>query len=182
MGDHLTIENLKPLLRDIATRVQKQQCFDVLLEMQAEFDENGNTEYAEIIFYINSIIRARDKSVGVNIYGGTFGNLSLGHQVGTITANVSAVATNTEQGKNFAEALSALTNALAKQGVAAATQKDGLDILESLSEEGKKEPEKRKLGIVRALLSSFPAAISSVKEVSELWTQYGPAIQGYFNL
>ncbi len=117
----------------------------------------------------------------INVYGAV-GTVNTGQVLGNIQSHVSAV-TGSPSADAFREAVEELAKLIAQDGALSdASRKEILESIDLVAEEAGRPPEKRRLGAVRAVLSTLPGAIAISGGAIEAWDRYGPAIRAYLGL
>jgi hypothetical protein len=157
------------------------------LELFAELEAQGRTDLADSFLAYEAVLIERPKvsdKPNVNIYGGTFGNVNFGKQIGTITASANAVAeANPEKGAAFADAIRTLTQSVTESDDLKDEQKkEALDAIEAIGSQAELSPEKRKPGIFKSALSYLPTILSATASTVKIWDLFGPTIKSFFGL
>ena len=100
-------------------------------------------------------------------------------QAKSITGSVFASADPSQH--QIAEALTSLTEAVkASQDISLQRQTEIIEQLELLNEQAKLAPSKRKVGLIKLVLSALPTAFSAGGGAAEIWSQWGDAIKNFF--
>ena len=111
----------------------------------------------------------------------TVQGMKLGTQIECINNSSRSISHHGEDGKAFADSLSALTEAIiVSQSLPSPEKKDALERVQFIAGEAEKPPGKRNGTMVRTALLSLPSALKSVATLAELWSKYEPAIAAYF--
>ena len=102
-------------------------------------------------------------------------------QAKSITGSISTSADPSQH--QIAEALTSLMEAVkASQNISSQRQTEILEQLELLSEQAKLAPSKRKVGLVKPILSTLATALSAGGGSAEIWSQWGDAIKIFFGI
>lgn len=123
-----------------------------------------------------------EKPITVNVIGGQVGVINLGDVQGSINASVQSLVRQGEQQEQVANAIRDLAAAISGSGLTNSQKKEALDVIDTVATQAKEPPEKRNLGIVKALLVGLPSLISAAKGATDLWDKFGPMIRGHFGL
>ena len=154
------------------------------LELFSELDAQGRTDLADSFLAYEAVLMERpgmpEKS-NVNIYGGTFGNLNFGEQIGVINASATAIAHANPDGAEFAEAIKSLSRAVAETNDLLDEQKkEALEVIEQIGSQAELPPQKRKPGVFKSALTYLPMILSASTATIKFWAEFGPTIEAYF--
>src|SRR2546428_5490053 len=125
---------------------------------------------------------SRPKPARVAIYNyGPVGTLNTGQVLGDIHSHVSAVTGVSAEA--FREAIEKFAESIAhNQELSDENRQLVLESIDVAAEEAARPPEKRRLGVVRAMLAAVPGAIAVSGGAIEAWHAYGPTILAQFGL
>jgi len=158
-----------------------------LIRMNLTRDESGRV----IKFW--SSIEITDEGIQFLDHGGkgmTFNNIHIvNSNVGIVSVqstlkNIDVKVGNLKQkgDTRLAEALAAITEQVANSELAESDKKDTLEQVELLSEQADKEPEDRKLAIVRGALAFLEKALLNAANLTIIWETWGHVIKAFFNI
>lgn len=152
-----------------------------LKELFGELKASGRTELAELFMIFHSVMRENEMQQPVfNFHNATIANANFGTQIGTITASVTALR-NSGAGQDFAEALKVLMEAVVNSEELDSTKKgEALESLEFIGQEAELPADKRKTGILRAVLDGFHKLVTSASALTTVWHLRGAAITAFF--
>ncbi len=113
---------------------------------------------------------------------GTVGTLNTGEVLGSIHSHASAV-TGSSSADAFREAVNALAAAIAQdRELLENRRKEALESIEALVEEASRQPENRRIGVLRGMLLAIPVAISLSGRALGSWDKYGAPIRAHLGL
>ena len=119
-------------------------------------------------------------SVVINMSGGTIGSVT-GQVIGNIKNNL-ASATG-ESAEEFRHAMVALIEAVGKDAGMTATEKtEAIEALEVLAASAALPEDKRKIGVIKAVLMGLAASLATANEAHLAWSTYAPAIAKLFGV
>ena len=122
----------------------------------------------------------RRQTVNINIHNSTIAALNLGTVIGDVNATVTMLRDQGQQ--KVAEAIRALTEAVANADSLGADRRDLIESLSTIGEQATLPEEKRKPGLVRALVASLASALRTSADVAKIWDVFGPAVTAHFKL
>jgi hypothetical protein len=148
-----------------------------------ELTEAGYPDLAEMLMSYSAMegaVSVSDKPI-INIINSQVGNLNLGSQIGNINTSLSVVSQQGASGKDFAEAVKAVTEAvLGAAELNDAQKKEAVQSLEFISQEAATPPEQRKTGVLRTVVESIPKVLSAAASAVAIWAKYGSHIRLFF--
>ncbi len=93
-------------------------------------------------------------------------NLNLGTQIGTINAAIESISQQGASEQELAKALKQLTEAAISEQLCLTPTSTDLQALSTIAEQSAKKPEERSKGILKALVSWLPTAISAATKLA----------------
>ena len=118
----------------------------------------------------------------IYIQNSNVANLNLGSQVGTIHAALQSISGGSEAEREFARAIEQLTQAVVSNATLPDSDKEVVQALSTIVEQGAKKPEQRSKGVLKAAVAWLPTAITTAADLTTLWEQYGPIIKVHLGL
>ncbi len=121
-----------------------------------------------------------EKIVNININNSTVAALNLGTVMGDMNATVATLQGQGDQ--KLAEAIRALTEAIAKDEKLGDNRRDAIEALSTIGEQAVLPPAERKTGVVKALLTSLASTLRVGADTAKVWDVFGANIASYFNI
>lgn len=116
----------------------------------------------------------------IHVSGSEIGVLNTG-TIGNVDSTVTVL--KTEGDSELAGAIAGLSEAVIKAGQLSTDQKNQvMELLNALSEEALVPKEKRKLSVVRALLSDLSKVLGNIVNIAELWQKTYLIFKGVFGI
>lgn len=119
-------------------------------------------------------------TVVININNSTIAALNLGTVIGDINATVTSL--QSQGHKDLAEAIKTLTEAIAKDEHLGNERTGMIESLATIGEQAALPEEKRKVGVVKTLLTSLGTGLRASADVAKIWDVFGPEIASYFHI
>jgi len=168
------------VIERVGKRFDSWQALLPVLELLEEADF-GSRVFIDKLIVIGRLEGPMDLTT-LNISGGIVGLLSTGdlHRVKNIDTQITTL---TDTGHTeVAKAFKALTEAVAASEETGESQRNEiLDQLDELSRQaGAIEAGEARPGVIRALLAGLGGTLSAAGGLAEVWSTWGPAIQGFF--
>ncbi len=124
--------------------------------------------------------RATMAGVVININQGTVGTLNAGTIIGDIQTNLTNL--KTEGHDQLAHALKRLAEAIGSAEALGDRRRDALEQVAALSAEAEKPVDRRRLGIVKAVVNALPTALGTSADLLAIWDAAWQQIEMFFGL
>jgi hypothetical protein len=119
----------------------------------------------------------------IHVDRSSVGILNAGQMEGIQRIDINISRLDKTSDPSIAEALKALTQAvLSDQAISTEQRDDLLDQLHGLSDQALLPPEKRKSGVIKAIITGLAGGLNAVSGLATIWSTWGGTIRTHFGL
>jgi hypothetical protein len=172
----------------LATVISVADTPSTMSEYVHEVQIDGHTDYRKVVGCELQSIPDLDEDLqhskrpSLHIENSHVANLNVGSQIGTINAALQTISGGGSQEKELAKALDLLTQAVLSDCAQTIEKQDILDVLSTIAQQAAHKPAERSTGTLKAALGWLPVAISTAKDLTDLWVSLAPTVKGYFGI